>query len=378
MNEIRTIAETPPLTLPASGIRTFAQEDARAVAELFHRIFMRKKRISYDALADSLNDIFLTSRYGATGNGSLVFAEPDGQITGFVGVVPTMFHAGDRTIRVAMVGSLMVEEPHKNPLKGARLVRAVSTGAYDMVLSETANAISRRMWDKVGSRHIPGYSLDFFKILHPARFALDIARRRYTFAALARPLAHALDALTARMHAKPIILDTNYAETDADAEEAAELILRLTQARTLRPAFDVATLTRRIQHGSVKRGYGDYVARIVRHRNGVPVGIYIYHAYAGRFAYVQHLLAEPKHMNETTARLITDAKARGAVALKGRSEPHNLSALANQRCFFTQRASMIVHTRDWSQVTPLIMGEGFATGLAGETWMQLIGDSFTD
>ncbi|GGE29784.1 hypothetical protein GCM10007276_03760 [Agaricicola taiwanensis] len=357
-----------------SGIRPFAPADASDVAGLFRRVFMRERHVNIDALARCFQDIFLTTTYGSLANGSLVFAEA-GRITGFVGVVPTLFHVGEQSVRVAMVGSLMVEDPRSNPLTGARLVRAVATGGYDIVLSETANAVSRRMWDTIGSRSVPGYSLDYIKILHPARFALDVARRRYAIAHVARPFAHAIDLLAAPLRQASVTLDAAYGEADIGADETADLILRLTAGRTMRPAFDGAALARRIEHGSVKRGYGDYVARAVTHR-GVPVGLYIYHVYAGRFAYVRQLLAEPKHMMETATRLIEDARARGAVAVKGRAEPANMTALGLHQCFFSQRASTIVHTTRPDLLSPLLSGDAFVTGVAGETWMQLIGHSF--
>jgi hypothetical protein len=367
----------PALALPGPGIRAFAASDAAEVAALFRRTFMRERWVAQPALAAAFRDIFLTDSYGCTQNGSLVFAEGDGRITGFVGVVPTLFHVGDRIINVAVVGSLMVEDHQGNPLKGARLVRAVATGGYDLVLSETANGVSRRMWDRIGSRSVPGYSLDYIKVLHPGRFALDVVRRRHALARIAAPLAHGLDALTARFRPAPAACDPHYAEADVTAPEAADLVARLTAGRSMRPAFDLTTLTRRVSHGSVKRGYGDYVARAVTHRGGVPVGIYIYHVYKNRFAYVQQLLAEPKHMEETVVRLVADAYARGAVALKGRAEPAAMTALGMQQCFFAQRASMIAHTAQPELMLPLLSGDAFATGFAGETWMQLIGDSFS-
>jgi hypothetical protein len=225
---------------------------------------------------------------------------------------------------------------------------------------------------------VPGYSLDFIKVLRPTRLAVDVASRRYPLARLVAPAARLLDRLTRRFINQPVQLDSHYDEHELDHAGAVELVTRLAETRALRPAFSAEMLGARLAQAAEKGGYGHFVARAVTHRNGRSVGLYLYHVRRHGFGHVLHVLAEPAHMGEVVQRLVADAQRRGAVALKGRAEPANMSALGRRGSVFVERASMTVHAEDKSLVAPILSGEAFVTGLAGETWVRLIGGDFID
>jgi hypothetical protein len=364
----------PRVRVAVSAIRPFEGGDAPEIAALFQRVFRRKSSPPPAALADCFRRTFLDGA-GAP-SASRVHVEADGRVSGFIGAIPTLYRLGPREVRAAVVGTHMVAEPDRNPMAGARLIRSVLASGHDMVLSETANAVSQRLWDRAGAVTVPGYSLDYIKALRHTHLVVDVASRRYPLARLISPAARLMDRLTGRFLAEPVVLDGHYAEEDLDHGHAAELILRFAEARALKPAFGASMLEERLRQAADKPGYGAFVARVVTHRAGRPVGLYLYHVRRHGVGHVLQVLAEPSHIGEVVQRLVAHARSQGAVALKGRAEPASLVALGLRGSVFVERASMIVHAADRSLIAPILAGDALVTGLAGEGWVPLIGGEF--
>ncbi len=92
-------------------------------------------------------------------------------------------------VRAAICGSLMVEGRDRDPLAGARLLKAFVDGPQDLSFSETANEVSTQLWTRLRGVVLPQYSLDWVRVIRPAGFVVDLAASRV------RP-AHGLDRRT--------------------------------------------------------------------------------------------------------------------------------------------------------------------------------------
>ena len=92
-----------------------------------------------------------------------------------VNVVPMVF-SGTR-MKAAFCGALMVDEPKRDPLAGARLLKAFLSGSQDLSISETANKTSLEMAKALKGVAFAGYSLEWMRAFTPASFmARFIAR----------------------------------------------------------------------------------------------------------------------------------------------------------------------------------------------------------
>jgi hypothetical protein len=359
-----------------SEIRPFRVGDGEAVARLFQRVFKHREGDPPRALVSYFEDLFLRLPGLDPARGSLVHVDAEGRTTGFVGVLPGRFRLDGRPVSASIVGSLMVGDPEADPLAGARLVRAVSRAGQDITLSETANPISQRMWETIGGVAVPGYSLDYLRPIRPVGLAVALAERVGPLRAL-RPVAALADRLAQSLVPAPVVDDKLHRERDLSAAEAAELVVALTEDRRFRPDWAAMPLDAMLATALDKAAAGEPLLRGVFDARGRPVGLYLIHARRGEIATALQVLSRPKHEVEVAARMVAAAASAGAVALHGRIEPAMADALSRTPSLLVHRASLIVHAADRALIEPIRSGDALVTGLAGETWIRLIGGSFS-
>ena len=74
--------------------------------------------------------------------------------------------------------------------------------------------------------------------------------------------------------------------------------------------------------------------------------------------------------------LFRDADQKGLAALRGRSTPQLIDALLTRNTIFLHRASMAIHPASGELADAIMSGDALITGLAGESWTRLVGDTF--
>ena len=115
----------------------------------------------------------------------------------------------------------------------------------------------------------------------------------------------------------------------------------------------------------------------MRGKDGRPLGCYIYYGRRGGVAWVLQLLARPDAISPVLDNLLANAFARGCVGVRGRSQARLLDALQRRHCLFFHRSATVVHSHDAELVAAIRGGEALVTGLSGDAWTRLIGDTFT-
>lgn len=93
-------------------------------------------------------------------------------------------------------------------------------------------------------------------------------------------------------------------------------------------------------------------------------------------ARVTQIIAAPGHAEGVADDLLATAARERLVAVTGRTQPALLDALMLRRCVFVHRSSTMVHCRSPEILDALERGDAFINGVAGETWMRLIGGEF--
>src|SRR6185503_15203037 len=152
---------------------------------------------------------------------------------GFIGVFPSRMMVRGRPIRAAIAGSLMVDEPGKDPLAGARLLRAFFAGPQDISISETANSLSQGMWMRLGGHVVPMASMEWLRAFRPASTALGLMGESAPALKFLRPFARVADLAFSRVARNPLRLtgpssQRDLREADADEESFVAATLHLT------------------------------------------------------------------------------------------------------------------------------------------------------
>lgn len=367
-----------PVVVPQrSEIRAFAAADVPAVAHLFKTTFRPGDDVPLPAVESYLRDLFIDGPDFHAASPSLVHVTAAGCVSGFVGSLSQPMTVNGRTIRAAHACCLMVADPKQDSLAGARLLRSFVGSAPDLAFSETSSPLSRRMWTRLGGRSVSAFSIKWLRVLRPAGAAITFSARRWRALGALHPLAAFADRVVARklgetwwdVPSAPDGMTTTVVAGDAAVAVIADLISRF----ALRPAWSAAHLASRLAHAAHMPAFGDLVCAKVTDRSGAAVGAFLYHVRRNGLATVLQILAHDTAADAVIANLIRDAHARGAVALAGRCEPGIQEALLQANCILLQRGSTTVHSRDPEVLAAIAKGDAMLTGLAGESWSQLIG-----
>jgi len=225
-------------------IRTCARADLPAVAALFQKTFREAGRAAPRSLETYLAESFLEHPWYDPEVASRVHVDADGKVTGFIGVFPGRFEYRGKTISAAIAGSLMVENPEREPLAGAKLLRSVVKGPQHISISETTNLVSRRLWEPLGGKVVPLLSLDWFRVFRPGSSALAMLTERAPSARVLSPAAKAVDwvgGAWTRRNLRPVESPARLTldKEPSDAAFAAALI-ELAKTAELRPAWTEA------------------------------------------------------------------------------------------------------------------------------------------
>ncbi|MBX6424391.1 MAG: hypothetical protein IRZ09_00470 [Variibacter sp.] len=376
--------DTPPKRNDRSAapgeVRPLEADDIAAVAALFQKSFRDPAAPAPASLGGYLHELFLEHPWRDPELPSRVHVAAGGTIDGFIGVLPARMQFRGRTIRAAVAGSLMVHDPGRDPLAGARLLRAFFNGPQDLSFSETANPLSQGMWERLGGFAAPGYSMEWVRLLRPFGAGLSAVARTAPLAKVMRPLAAGLDRLAAPLAARALGRNEDRAGAacgfDAGEDELLQAVPELAEAFPLRPTWDAAALRWVLAHARAKEQHGPAVRRIVRGRGGRLLGCYIYFGRPRDIAWVLQILARPGAAGPVIDDLFAHAAQQGSVAVRGRAQPDLLDALLRRKCLMLHRASTVVHARDPDLLQAVRSGEALLNGLAGESWTRLIGGSF--
>ncbi|WEX74927.1 hypothetical protein PYH37_000238 [Sinorhizobium numidicum] len=369
-----------------SDIRPLTAGDIPAVAGLFQKIFRNSNAEPPIALVDYLRRLYLEAPGCDREIAPVVHVNGDGRISGFVGVNALPMTYKGRRLRAAICGSLMVEGRESDPLAGARLLKAFLAGPQDLSFSETASEVSAQMWTKLRGVALPQYSLDWVRIIRPAAFALDLVASRLRLTRALSPLARTFDRRYLTKMGPGELRWSGVPENrsayaalqvrDIDRHAFAALFGPLTAQFALQPDWAEGQLDHVLADAADKPEYGEPVFAAVTTRGGAPIGAFFYHAKPGGIARVLQIVARPGQAGPVIDCLIEHAAARGAAALRGRTQPALLEAMMGRRIAFFHAASTVVHSRDEELVEAFRNSQGFMNGLAGEHWSRLIGGRF--
>ncbi|MGI2032712.1 hypothetical protein ACRQ1B_10025 [Rhizobium panacihumi] len=363
----------------ATIIRDFERGDIDGVARLFQKTFRGKSKAS-SSLNACLEHSFFQHPWDEPGIRSKLAVDEDGKLTGFIGVSPARLELEGRQVLAAFAASMMVENPKANPLIGARLLRAFLAGPQDISLTETANRTALGMWQKLGHPLEPGYSFNWMKILRPVSTGVQLAERSIPAVRLVRPLGRVADRAVAFVR-RPQYQGNEGRKLefrDVTPAEFGRALMVLKDVYAMRPRWDAGSLEWFLGEAEQKRSFGYPEWRVAYNPDGRPVAAYAYFAKAGGIGWVLQAVSVPARTGELVEDLFAHADAYGCASVRGAAHPWLIPALMQRRAIFLGRAFYVAHARDKSLLEPVKAGQALISGLAGESWMRLIGDRFDD
>ena len=349
-------------------IRPLRADDIDAVTSLYQRV-VRGPGPAPAWLAPYFRDTLLDHPWYDDELPSLVSEEPDGALSGLIGVHVRRLRFDGRAVRLACSGQL-VADPSVGGVPGVFLVRAFLAGAQDISITDGANASARAIWTRLGGAVRELESISWTKVLRPIRGTLDMVAVRAR-AGAARSglttLGAAVDAVWERRDRSA--RESELTSAPLDAEQLPSLVADLGVEARVTPDYDPDFA--RWLLGALERSddRGELRARVVHAQDSSLIGAFVYYRCPGGRAQVINVLARRGNLERVVDLMLDDARAGGAALLTGRLEPGLASALEGRRCILRRTGEALVHSRDEELLRAVQAGESALSLLEGEYWM---------
>jgi hypothetical protein len=354
-------------------------DDLPAVAALYERVARSGSSTPVPGLEDRFRRLLFEHPWADPEIPSLIY-EDEGGVRGFSGTHVRRLRHGDRVLRAAYSGQLVVAPEARSRAVGVLLSARLFAGRQDLTLTDGANAATVAIWSACGARRFPLASLEWTWVLRPGGFATEVVERRARNEAarrIARGAGRVAGAVTeVRSGRRPAGLPADVTTEPLEAEDLVTDLEALVPAGAGRPLYDrpfaawlLAELARVTGRGRLR------AERVLR--AGRCIGLYVAFVPRGGTAALVHLTARPGDLPLVLAEVIARSRRDGAVALQGRMEANVLDAVVDPRCFVRPRTAVMVHSREVGIMDDVLTGRILLTRLEGEWWMDthLEGDS---
>jgi len=357
----------------SAGVRPLAPGDIPSVAQLFSRVYPQHRWAAQNECEAYFHEIFFANPWVDPQLPSWVAIEGS-RAVGFIGVMPRPMRLRGRPLQGAVVTQLMVEQDRRYGVAAAQLLRKALAGPQALTISDGANESSRKMWEALGGFTSMLYSLQWRRLLRPARAALLRATSPQGRAAalLAAPVAALADAYAA--HYRALARPSGLIEEPLDVDALAAGLDRAAHRVALSPRFDLASLEWLLGQARAKRRHGELQAHLLRQPDGAIAGWFLYYL-NDTMSRVLQVHAHDGVEHAVLDHLFQHAWRRGAAAIEGRMEPGLGRTLGQRHCLFhSTSVHALLHSRDAELLGALARGDAFFSRLEGEWWMRFVGE----
>jgi hypothetical protein len=356
------------------GIRTYGPEHTQQVIRLYHRMFLADRPIADDRRA-AIEHFFTRAVFEDPWQHdeltSFVYQTGDGDVTGFLGVLPRDMCFDGVRIRVAVASAFMVD-PSSRPASIA-LMRHLVRGPQDLTLTDGATEQTRRILERLGFRSYPSMSMNWFRVFRPTQLLLSRYTRtttptRRALARIGRPVCTLADRPIAALRELGMAVEDpgRVRSRRLDDTELLDLVTETSAARRIRPQYDPRSLGRVLDLWRRATHRGEFVQTLVESADGKPLGWYLGHVKPADTSEIVQIGAHEGSEELVFARMLFDSKQTGTALVQGRMESRLLRpALANE-CFFRPAAWMLVHAKDPAILDTFTSEDVFVSGLENE------------
>ena len=357
-------------------IRKFEEAHIPEVAALELKIIHRRRGTAGPALEEYFAEVFFRNPWRDCGLPSFVYLHR-GRVVGFLGVVPRPMEFNGRKILVGVASQLMADSEAYRGFAGFALIKRFFEGPQELSLTDGGTEAACTIWTAAGAKVARLYSLEWLRVLRPARYLQGRLRQHpkaalramacWMFpgcwladAALSKLPMHALSPPVTELRGEPV-----------GAEELLRCVQGIGWRDALKPSYEPASFRWLLGEAAAAHSRGVLRTVVVRDPSGTPAGWYVYYAKPGGVFIVLQIGAAARRMDKVLLALWRDAWEQGAVAVRGQVMPRHLLEFCIRHCTFHYVGnSVLVHSRDPQLMACVLQGEAALTRLDGEWWMR--------
>lgn len=353
-------------------VREFVKSDVPQVVNLYWKFMSPRAGKVSEVLHTSFTDLYFRSPLLDSSAPSFVY-ENSGEVLGFFGITTRRMCLSGEVIRVGLAGNFVIHPKARSGVASPELLRAYVASNHDLLLTDSANDISRHLFQRVGFKTIPALNIHWARPLQPGRFAVYVMSRGMSsksaaaFRFVTKPLSTLVDGMSHKIVRSGSVPRTPLFAEDLTLETLLGSLAEHHKRYALWPKYDTELLHWLLQFMECNKKRGTLRGLGLRDENGKSVGWYVYYARRGAIGDVVQVCGKPDLYKAVLEHLFQDAREQGVTALHGVAEYRRIADFSDQGCFLTCRGGWtLAHSRRPELLDILQRGDVFLSRLDGE------------
>jgi hypothetical protein len=304
---------------------------------------------------------------------SFVYEGISGEILGFFGVTTRRMCLSGEVIRVGLAGNFVIHPKARSGVAAPGLLAAYVASSHDLLLTDSANDISRHLFQRVGFKTVPALNIHWARPLQPGQYAVYAVSRRMSSTAstalrfVTKPLSAVVDRMSHKiLRSGPVLKMPLFAE-DLSSETLLQCFAEYHRSYALWPEYDAQLLRWLLRFMARKQKRGTLRTIWLRDESRKSIGWYLYYTRHGAIGEVVQVCGKPNLFKAVLQHLFQDAREQGVIALHGVAEYQRIFDFSDQGCFFTCRGGWVLaHSHRAELLDILQRGDAFLSRLDGE------------
>jgi hypothetical protein len=362
------------------GVREFTKSDIPQAVNLYWNHLAPRSGTPPSELHAAFADLYFSNPLSDGASPSFVYENREGEIVGFLGMTTRKMWMGEEVVRVGFGGNFVVHPKARSSMATPRILGAVMSGIWDILLTDSANDISKPVLERVGFTTVPGLNVHWSRPLRAWQYATYLLSRRINPVSAAalriatKPFSSVLDSisgggLNSVAPAKNLLDASELTANDLD-----RCLLEFGNHQKFRPQYNPASLQWLLNFMARNRKRGELCKVLLRDEAGGIAGWYIYYAKRGAVGEVVQIGGRQDTYQDILGHLFRHARDRGVVALHGQVDFAKMPDFSDAGCFFSCRGGWVLaHSRNPDLIKILQSGQVNLSRLDGE-WCLHPGD----
>jgi hypothetical protein len=354
-------------------VREFVERDVPQVVTLYWKFMLPRSGEIPNELYTAFRDLYFCNPMVDARGPSFVYEDTSGDIVGFLGVTNRRMSLRGEAIRVGYIGNFVIHPSARSGLAAPGLLGAFVAGNQDLLLTDSANDITRHLLQRLAFKTIPALNIRWMRPLSLAQCAVYAASRGMNRALASsiriatKPFSRIMDHLTRKLLNPGPVSKTPLHPEELSLGTLLRCLSELQKSYSLWPEYDAQSLQWVLQFMRRNQKRGTLRCIALRDETSSIVGWYLYHSRPGAVGEVVQVGGQSDVFKTILEHLFQDAREQEVIALQGVADYRRLGDFSDKGCYFTCRGGWVVaHPRRPELLEILQRGDALLTRLDGE------------
>ena len=360
-------------------VREFVKSDVAQVVTLYWNYLAERTGPVPADLCASFTELYFSNPL-SDGSPSFVYQNVSGEVLGFMGVTTRTMLLSGHTVRAGFAGNFVVHPNARSGVAAPSLLDAYIGGDQDLLITDTANNISRHLMQRLRFQTIPELNVHWARPLRTSQYlihglARGMSPRASTALRIAtKPLWAVTDRLAERIYTHSSKAKEPLYASELTVESLLDCLTEFRKGCTLRARYDVEELRWLLRFMGRNSKRGTLRSVLLHDGRHKTVGWYLYYAKRGGIGEVVQTAGPLDLFKDIFGHLVEDAREQGVIALHGRADFRRLADLSDQGCFFTCRGGWTLAFTRRAEIMDILRSANVSLSRLDGEWCLDLGE----